>query len=286
MVQLGQILDVLTGSSDGRCRIRAPVYKNCCWTFRSPSSIRGRRRRRRRPRPSSRRQTKIKQFLFLLAPMGGEENVAASLRFRAVAKPYSLACFLPRGTAAYAPTTHGQPARTHASPDASREVRSRRAVRYQVSCHQLRLAHRAIPPVTSPFARHTFLLGVGAGGKSEGQGSKGRGTPIRSPSRATRTSRLSPCGPPAGSASRCPARTLPRGKVVGVLTCPPHTHGPTAAATSSGSDRARSPGRCTALLGRAYFLPSGGTSKLPRSTPYAWWWWSLFKCSPFFARLI
>ena len=117
-----------------------------------------------------------------------------------------------------------------------------RAVRYQVSCHQLRLAHRHSP---GHFATSTPCIPLCVGGKSEGQGSKGRGTPIRWQCHTYQspvTSR-SPSGP-GSPAHRCPGPYYRRpGKVVGrVLTCPPHTHGPTAAATS-GSDRyrARSP---------------------------------------------
>ena len=98
---------------------------------------------------------------------------------------------------------------------------------------------------TSPFPRslrHLHAIPFGCWGKSEGQGSKGRGTPIRSPSPAV--SHVPVACHLAVPRSCCPGPYYRRpGKVVGrVLTCPPHTHGPTAAATS-GSDRyrARSP---------------------------------------------
>ena len=133
---------------------------------------------------SSRRQTKIKKVQFLLAPTGGEENVAAprSASDRAAAKPYSPGSSPASSREARRPMLpRHMAARRAPMADASGEVRPRRAVRYHVSCHHVRCgSHIAIPPVTSPLARHTF----GCWGKSEGQGSKGRGTPIRSPSPA------------------------------------------------------------------------------------------------------
>ena len=78
-----------------------------------------------------------------------------------------------------------------------------RAVRYQVSCHQLRLAHRHSPGHFATSTPYLCVLGAKARDRDRKAGA------LRFDGSVTRTSRLSPRGPPAGRAPRLTAALDP-----------------------------------------------------------------------------